>query len=252
TTIDDAEVRVADRYVPVQLSAAPIYDASGRIAYTIAAFIDITERHRSEAALRAAKDAAETASRTKSDFLARMSHELRTPLNSVIGFANILLKNKAGNLRSQDVAYLDRIQENGRHLLLLINDILDLSKIEAGKIEIETETVDLGNLVREVTEQFELQVRGTDVELKVNIPGGLEPVVTDPARLRQVLYNLIGNAVKFTETGSVIVDVGVEPDSTRPARIRVIDTGIGIPEDRLGAIFDAFEQAESSTARKYG
>ena len=251
-TIDDAEVRVGDRYVPVQLSAAPIYDASGRIAYTIAAFIDITERHRSEAALRAAKDAAETASRTKSDFLARMSHELRTPLNSVIGFANILLKNKAGNLRSQDVAYLDRIQENGRHLLLLINDILDLSKIEAGKIEIENETVELGDLVREVAEQFEVQVRDSDIELKVNIPVGLEPIVTDPARLRQVMYNLIGNAVKFTETGSVVVDVTVEPGSRRASRIRVIDTGIGIPEERLGAIFDAFEQAEVSTSRKFG
>ncbi|MBR9989734.1 MAG: response regulator [Gemmatimonadetes bacterium] len=251
-TIDDAEVRVGDRYVPVQLSAAPIYDASGRIAYTIAAFIDITERHRAEAALRAARDAAETASRTKSDFLARMSHELRTPLNSVIGFANILLKNKSGNLRSQEVAYLDRIQDNGRHLLLLINDILDLSKIEAGKIEVENETIDLKELITDVSTQFELQVRSTGVRLKLNIPKSVAPHVTDPARLRQVLTNLIGNAVKFTEKGQITISVDVDPDTARAARIRVSDTGIGIPDERLGAIFDAFEQAESTTSRKYG
>jgi signal transduction histidine kinase/DNA-binding response OmpR family regulator len=252
TTIDDAEVRVGDRFVPVQLSAAPIYDASGRIAYTIAAFIDISERHRSEAALRAARDAAETASRTKSDFLARMSHELRTPLNSVIGFANILLKNKAGNLRGQDVAYLDRIQDNGRHLLLLINDILDLSKIEAGKIELENEAIDLKDLLTDVSRQFELQLRDSPVDLRLRIPKGMAPHVTDPARLRQVLTNLIGNAVKFTEHGHITVTVDVDPATAQPARIRVSDTGIGIPEDRLGAIFDAFEQAESTTSRKYG
>ena len=251
-TIDDVEVRVGDRYVPVQLSAAPIYDASGRIAYTIAAFVDITERHRAEAALRAAKDAAETASRTKSDFLARMSHELRTPLNSVIGFANILLKNKAGNLRSQDVAYLDRIQENGRHLLLLINEILDLSKIEAGKVEIEKETVDLHALISDVTEPFALVLRGSPVRLRLQIPQGIAPLITDRARLRQVLDNLVGNAVKFTGKGRITVAVDVDGDTARPARIRVSDTGIGIPDGRLGAIFDAFEQAESTTSRKYG
>jgi PAS domain S-box-containing protein len=252
TTIDDAEVRVGDRYVPVQLSAAPIYDASGRIAYAIAAFIDIAERHRAEVALRAAKDAAETASRTKSDFLARMSHELRTPLNSVIGFANILLKNKAGNLRSQDVAYLDRIQDNGRHLLLLINDILDLSKIEAGRIEIHNETVDLEQLIRDVAQQFEAQLRGSAVRLRLQVPATTASVVTDPARLRQVLTNLIGNAVKFTERGHIAVAVDVDPATRQPTRIRVSDTGIGIPDNRQGAIFDAFEQAESSTARTYG
>ncbi|MGH7463556.1 MAG: ATP-binding response regulator, partial [Longimicrobiales bacterium] len=251
-TIDDAVVRVSDRYIPVQLSAAPIYDASGRIAYTIAAFIDITERHRAEAALRSARDAAETASRTKSDFLARMSHELRTPLNSVIGFANILIKNKAGNLRAQDIAYLDRIQENGRHLLLLINDILDLSKIEAGKTDIVNEMVDLKELVEGVAQQFDVHVRGSAVRLRLQIPQGLAPLMTDPARLRQVLNNLIGNAVKFTERGHITVAVDVEPETARPARIRVSDTGVGIPPERLGAIFDAFEQAESSTSRTYG
>jgi signal transduction histidine kinase/CheY-like chemotaxis protein len=251
-TIDDAMVRVGDRYVPIHVSAAPIYDASGRIAYTIAAFSDVTDRKRAEAALHAAKDAAETASRTKSDFLARMSHELRTPLNSVIGFANILLKNKAGNLRDQDAAYLHRIFDNGKHLLLLINDILDLSKIEAGKIEVENEPIDLRELVEDIASQFDVHVRDRPVELRVQVPAGMAPLTTDPARLRQVLINLIGNAVKFTERGHVTITVDVEASTARPARLRVIDTGVGIPEGRLGAIFDAFEQAESTTSRKFG
>jgi signal transduction histidine kinase/CheY-like chemotaxis protein len=245
-------VRVGERYIPVQLSAAPIYDASGKIVYTIAAFSDVTDRKRAESALRAAKEAAEAANRTKSDFLARMSHELRTPLNSVIGFANILLKNRGGNLRDQDAAYLNRISDNGRHLLLLINDILDLSKIEAGKIEVLNQNLDLKELVEDVVGQFEVQVRERPVELRVQIPNGLAPITTDPARLRQVLINLVGNAVKFTERGQVLVTVDVTGETARPARIRVVDTGVGIPEERLGAIFDAFEQAESSTARKYG
>ncbi|HEX6306599.1 MAG TPA: CHASE3 domain-containing protein [Longimicrobiales bacterium] len=252
-TIDDAEVRVGGRYVPIQVSAAPIYDAGGRIAYTIAAFSDVTERRRAEAALRTAKDAAETASRTKSDFLARMSHELRTPLNSVIGFASVLLKSRRTGPGDQDIAYLERIRDNGKHLLLLINDILDLSKIEAGRIEVEPETVDLRPLILDVAQQFEVQLRDRPVQLRVLIPDALATVRTDPARMRQILINLIGNAVKFTERGhiTVAVDAAAGP-AARPQRIRVSDTGVGIPEDRLDAIFDAFEQAESSTARKYG
>ncbi|HEX6135163.1 MAG TPA: ATP-binding protein [Longimicrobiales bacterium] len=251
-SIDDAEVRVGDRYVPIQVSAAPIYDASGRIAYTIAAFSDVTERRRAEAALHTAKDAAEAASRTKSDFLARMSHELRTPLNSVIGFANILLKNRSADLSDQDIAYLERIRDNGKHLLLLINDILDLSKIEAGRMEIELETTDLRPLISELAQQFEVQVRDRPVQLRVVMPDALAPVQTDPARVRQILINLIGNAVKFTERGHITVAVDADAATGSPNRIRVTDTGVGIPEDRLDAIFDAFEQAESSTARKYG
>src|SRR5690606_9416251 len=201
---------------------------------------------------RAAKEAAETASRTKSDFLARMSHELRTPLNSVIGFANILLKNRTGNLREQDITYLDRIRDNGRHLLLLINDILDLSKIEAGRLEVELELIDPAARVKEVAQQFEVQVRDRPLELRIDVPTTVAPIHSDPARMRQVLMNLVGNAVKFTERGSVTVAIDTERKTARPLRIRVRDTGIGIPPDRLDAIFDAFEQAESSTARKYG
>jgi PAS domain S-box-containing protein len=251
-TVDDAETAVDDRMVPLEVSAAPIYDASGRIAYAIATFSDITERRRSEAALLDAKDAAEAASHTKSEFLARMSHELRTPLNSVIGFANILLKNRSGNLSDQEVAYLGRILENGKHLLLLINDILDLSKIESGKVEIETENVDLADLIVATVGQWDAQLADADVRMRTELPAQIAPLTTDSARLRQVLINLIGNAVKFTEHGEIVVAVELLPGSTHAARIRVTDTGIGIPADRLSAIFEAFEQAESTTARKYG
>jgi signal transduction histidine kinase len=181
-----------------------------------------------------------------------MSHELRTPLNSVIGFANILLKNKNGALRPQELTFLERILENGKHLLHLINDILDLSKIEAGKIEVEREPTDLAALLRSVMSQLEPQVRQDVLELRTRIPLELDLITSDGARLRQIMINLIGNALKFTERGYVEVVVETLPHTSTPARISVHDTGIGIPADRLGAIFDAFEQAESSTTRKFG
>jgi PAS domain S-box-containing protein len=251
-TIDDAAVQVEGRFAPIQVSAAPIYDASGRIAYAIAAFSDITERRRTEEALRGAKEAAEAANRTKSEFLARMSHELRTPLNSVIGFASILLKNRTGSFGESDIAYLDRILQNGKHLLLLINDILDLAKVEAGKVEVDTDTTDLGALLSSVAALFDEQLSQGAVRINLVVPDVIDPLVTDEARLRQVLVNLVGNAVKFTERGEITVAVETAPATTRATRIIVRDTGIGIPDNRLGAVFAMFEQAESSTARKYG
>lgn len=249
STVDDAEVHRDGSVVPVAVSAAPIYDVTGRVAYAIAVMSDITGQRRSEEALRTAKESAEAANRTKSEFLARMSHELRTPLNSVIGFANILLKNKGGNLRPQDVVYLERINENGAHLLSLINDVLDLSRIEAGRIELEITTFPLGELIDEVLRQWDGQVR-PGVELRAEMPGGLALIDSDRARLKQVLINLVSNALKFTERGHVIVRVDAE--SFAPRRIVVSDTGIGIEADRMEAIFEVFEQAESSTARRYG
>jgi PAS domain S-box-containing protein len=252
TTVDDAAVQVDGRLTPIQVSAAPIYDASGRIAYAIAAFSDITERRRSEEALRGAKESAEAANRTKSEFLARMSHELRTPLNSVIGFASILLKNRTGAFGEADIAYLDRILQNGKHLLLLINDVLDLAKVEAGKVEVETNAIHLGDLLSSVAAQFDAQLAQSAVRLNLVVPDSLDPVLTDEARLRQVLLNLVGNAVKFTERGAITLIVEAAADATHAERIIVRDTGIGIPADRLDAVFAAFEQAESSTARKFG
>ncbi len=196
--------------------------------------------------------AAEAANRTKSEFLANMSHELRTPLNSVIGFSNIVLKNKAGNLRPEDITFLDRILANGKHLLGLINEILDLSKIEARKLEVEMVPVALDELVKEVLATQEIQIHGRPIQLVADLPPQAAPIQTDAIRLKQVLFNLVGNALKFTETGSVTVRLRVHPKTLRPQRIEVVDTGIGIPQDRQAAVFEAFQQADCSTSRKFG
>ena len=201
--------------------------------------------------LRRSRDAAEEANRAKSAFLATMSHELRTPLNSVIGFANILLRNKEQRFGEKDLQFLTRIKDNGTQLLHLINDVLDVSKIEAGRMEVRPVPTDLTTLVEETVAQLEPQARDRGVELRARIPGGLTPVEVDPARFRQVLLNLVGNALKFTEQGSVTVAVHTDP-MRRPTRIEVADTGVGIPADRLAAIFEAFTQAESTTERRFG
>jgi PAS domain S-box-containing protein len=211
---------------------------------------DVTRRIRAEEALRMAKDEAEGANRAKSQFLANMSHELRTPLNSVIGFANILLKNKKGNLTDQDLGFLERILANGRHLLSLINEVLDLAKIEAGRMELEIHEVDMEALVVETLGQLEGQAQERRVQLHHSIPEGLATVETDRAKLKQVIINLVGNALKFSAGGTVTVVV--EAVDGRPGAIAVKDTGIGIPEDRLKAIFEAFQQADGSTTRQYG
>jgi PAS domain S-box-containing protein len=210
----------------------------------------VFERRKSDRELRAAMTAAEAASKAKSEFLANMSHELRTPLNSVIGFAAFLLKNKAGTLQTTDLSYLDRIQSNGKHLLGLIDTVLDLSKVEAGEMKLQIAPVEIGKLVRDTVDQLKGSVGDRPLELRAEIPDGLAAFDADADKLKQVLINLLGNALRFTERGSVTVRVAAE--AGRPARIDVIDTGIGIPADRRESIFEAFQQVESSASRKYG
>jgi len=213
---------------------------------------DVTPRKRAEEALMMAKEEAEGANRAKSQFLASMSHELRTPLNSVIGFANVVRKNRGETLSSQDMEFLDRILANGKHLLTLINEVLDLAKVESGRMELELTAVDLGSLLRETASQLEGQVRGRNVALRVDVPEGLRPLRTDPHRLKQVLINLAGNALKFTEQGEVVLRVVGDPNSRLPRTLAVTDSGIGIPPERLEAIFEAFQQAEAGTSRRFG
>lgn len=219
----------------------------------LAAMLDRVVRSRLvEAQLRAEKDAAVETNRAKSEFLSNMSHELRTPLNSIIGFSNILLKNKTGNLRESDTMQLSRIAANGKHLLGLINEVLDLSKIEAGKVDLEMTWVDVATVIRETLEEIAPQAEALDVLLVAEIPAHVDTLHADVVRFKQIIVNLVSNAIKFTRGGRVTVRITTDPVTRRPVRIDVIDTGIGIPKDRLTTVFEAFRQADASTTRQYG
>ncbi len=238
------EKRVGDRSIRVSLS--PTSDGG-----SVALFTDISELKRIQASLEAARDLAHNANRTKSAFLARMSHELRTPLNSIIGFTRQVRRRGGLTLPTIEQSYLARVEANGINLLALINDLLDLSKIEAGKLPVVMSTVRLGELVTETVSQLEGQPRHEGVALRVELPTAIQDISTDGDKLRQVLVNLVGNAVKFTRAGSVTVRVVCDAGGV-PLRIDVTDTGVGIPADRVDAIFSDFEQADDTTARKYG
>jgi len=219
------------------------------------------ERHSAElehtvaartAELRAAKEVAEAATEARSMFLANMSHEIRTPLNGIIGFTTLAQRTQ---LTPQQQNYLHKIQISSSTLLNLINDILDFSKIEAGKLDIEHVDFQLQPLLEELADLFADRVAQKDIELLIarddGVPGAL---VGDPLRLRQILINLLSNALKFTETGEIVVKVasaGTAGDGVR-LRISVIDSGIGIPAHKLGGLFESFTQADGSTTRKYG
>ncbi len=214
-------------------------------------FRDMTEVNAAQEQLMMAMEQASTANRAKSEFLANMSHELRTPLNSVIGFASVLLRNKQGHFQPQDLQYMQRIHDNGRHLLSLINSVLDLSKVEAGRMELELGSTSLESLIRETLAQMETQVHGKAVTLRAIVPENLKPMRADTGKLKQVLINLVANALKFTHQGSVTVRVGADATGL-PRSIEIIDTGIGIPAERQKAVFEAFQQADNSTARQFG
>ncbi|MDB4916587.1 MAG: hypothetical protein JWM95_4231 [Gemmatimonadetes bacterium] len=220
-------------------------------AVMLAVWHDITERKAVEDALRTARDAAESANKTKSEFMTRMNHELRTPLTAIIGFSRVLLQGKTGELNAGAKLYTERIRDNGMHLLSLINQILDVAKVEAGRMELDREVVALDVLVIETLAMLESTADAKGLLLRRDLPEHIEAFVTDAGKLRQILINLVGNAIKFTASGEVLVRVTTDA-AGRARELIVRDSGIGIPVDRRDKIFEPFEQGDSSTRREFG
>lgn len=202
--------------------------------------------------LASARDQALEASRVKSEFLASMSHEIRTPLNAIIGMAELLSETRLTNDQSR---YTNIFKRSGEALLSLVNDILDLSKIEAGQLVIESIDFDLPKLVEEATDVYSLKTDEKGIELICHVDVNVQQWVKgDPGRLRQIILNLLGNAIKFTEEGEIVIRVSMMPEQTDPNKLlfSVADTGIGIPPSKMQSIFGSFNQVDSSTTRKYG
>ena len=192
------------------------------------------------------------ADQLRSEFVANMSHELRTPLNSIIGFSGIMLKNKGTTLAEADLKRAEKIHRNGKHLLCLINDILDLSKIEAGRMEVTFGPTRLFSLFHEVADLLQPQADAKNIQLKLDLPATDQIIETDDQKLRQVLINLAGNAIKFTREGSVTLRLVPAEEAEGGTILCVEDTGIGIPQDKQETIFEAFRQVDSSTTREFG
>ncbi len=219
----------------------------------IATFVDISDRVRMEQQLREAKEAAESASRVKSAFLANMSHELRTPLNAIIGYSEILSEDAADEGNTAMVADLDKIQAAGKHLLGLINDILDLSKIEAGRMDVYLEQVFLARMVEEVKTIVNPMMAKNENRFVIDCPIDIGTLRTDVTKLKQSLINLLSNAAKFTKSGEVRLCLSREDtEAGEVVRFDVSDNGIGMSEEQMGRLFQAFTQADSSTTRNFG
>ncbi len=245
--------------VYLETTISPVSNQRGEITHHVAVKRDVTERlkreealERTNQALSQARDAALAASRSKSEFLANMSHELRTPLNAIIGYSELLKEDAEDDGRSDVVADLERIRSSGAHLLELINDVLDLSKIEAGHMELFVEEFEVGPLLQGIRDTFALRAKDKGITLEFEVPEETPKLRLDKRKLKQVLMNLLSNAIKFTDEGVVALRVTVLDDDEPAIGFEVSDSGIGISEKQQEKLFQPFVQADASTTRKYG
>ena len=235
--------------VPILIGVAMVDDSSDECICWV---LDITDRKRMEDELKNAKETADSASRAKSHFLANMSHEIRTPMNAIIGMTDLVLHSP---LTTEQRDYLNMVQHSGEALLGVINDILDFSKVEAGKLEIDAKPFHLVDTIGDTMKSLALRAHAKHIELACDISSQVPSVlIGDSGRIRQVILNLVGNAIKFTDTGEVVlkVDVEREDDKEVEVHLQVRDTGIGIAGEKQQQIFTAFEQADSTTTRRFG
>lgn len=233
---------------PVELSLSSFVLRDG--TWNAAGIIrDITYRKKAEEALIDARITAESANRTKSEFLANMSHELRTPLNAIIGFSDILLEKTIGDLNEKQIKYLRNISTSGRHFLALINDVLDLSKVDAGKMQIAYEKFTISEVYTDVKNILSNFAISKSIKLTFEIEPGLDEISADKLKFKQILYNLVSNAIKFTpEHGSVHISASIR---SNVLHMEVRDTGIGISDEDQKKLFSAFTQLDSTYSRKY-
>ncbi|MNJ91890.1 Autoinducer 2 sensor kinase/phosphatase LuxQ [compost metagenome] len=250
--VEDLEIERNGKRVPLRINATHITGDDGQIEFAIGVFEDITSVKEAENELREAKKMAEESSMLKEMFLANMSHEIRTPMNAVIGFTDLLMKR---NLPEEEMGYIRMIKTSGENLLRIINDVLDLSKIESGLMAFESHPIDIRALFASIQVMFTQKAKEKNIGLSFHHdPGIPETVMGDPTRLTQIIINLLGNSIKFTQEGEVEVSaklVGREDDVVQ-VEFTVKDTGIGIPAEKLDTVFERFTQAEKHTTRKYG